>query len=106
MLGDCGAGPGQANPSGKYLLMWASQNTTELDEVDWTDKKIVSTGQYIPFSNARFGPAGRLIYARYYTGSGYKIEISGFDPTTVSVTPGGSISVPSGLDDFYTAVRY
>jgi hypothetical protein len=106
MLADCGAGPGEASPSGKYLLMWASQSTTELDEVDWTDKKIVSTGQYVPFANARFGPGGRLIYARYYTSSGYEIEISGFDPSTVSVTRGGSISVPSGLDDFYTAVRY
>lgn len=74
--------------------------------MDWTNKKIVSTGHYVPYANATFGPGGSLIYARVDTSSGYNIEISGFDPSTGAVTSGGSITVPSGLDDFYTALRY
>jgi hypothetical protein len=106
MLADCAAGPGQANPTGKYLLMWVSQSTSEIDEVDWSTNKIVSTGHYLPYANATFGPGGSLVYAVNYVGTGYDIEIYGFDSSTGAVTAGGSISVPSGLDSYYTALRY
>jgi hypothetical protein len=106
MLAACGAGPGVAHPSGQYLLMWTSQTTTEVDKVEFSQRKIADTGNYIPYANATFGPGGTLIYAANYAGSGYSIEIYGFNATTGAVTPGGSISVPSGLDSYYAVKRH
>ena len=106
MLEACGNAGGFVHPSGKYLFMQISQDTTQIERVELSQHKIVDTGNYIPFSFGRFSPDGSLIYANLNQSTGYYIEIYGFNATTSAVQPGGAIYAPSGFDAYFTAERY
>jgi len=105
MLEACGYSGGVVHPSAKYVFMAITGDTTQIDRVELSHKKIVDTGNYIPYSVGQFSPDGTLVYAGSPESSGYEIEIYGFDVATGNVTPGGAIPVPSNLDPFYVAVR-
>lgn len=108
MLEACGNSLGVAHPSGEYVFMAIAQDTTQIDRVDLTDKKIVDTGNYIPGGlvyglTSEFSPDGTLVYATSQSNGGYTIQVFGFNVATSVVTPGGTIG-HSG--PFYTAERY
>jgi len=106
MLEACGNTGGFVHPSGKYLFMQISQDTTQIDRVELGQHKIVDTGNYIPYAFGRFSPDGSLVYAILSQSSGYLIEIYGFNATSSAVRPGGAIYVPSGFDSYFVAERY
>jgi hypothetical protein len=106
MLEACGNATGVAHPSGKYLFMQISQDTTQIERVEVWQHKIVDTGNYIPYQFGRFSPDGSLVYGILNQGTSYTLEIYGFNQSTSAVTPGGAIFVPSGLDSYFVAERY
>ena len=106
MLEACGNAGGYVHPSGKYLFMAITQDTTQIDRVELGQHKIVDTGNYIPYQFGRFSPDGSLVYAILNQTSGYLLEIYGFSATTSAVRPGGAIYVPSGFDSYFVAERY
>jgi hypothetical protein len=107
MLEACGSATGVAHPSGKFVFMGISSDTTQIDRVELSAHKIVDTGNYIPYQFARFSPDGSLAYGINNLSSGdYYIEISGFNVATSGVAPGGAIYVPSGLGPWIVAERY
>ena len=109
MLQACGYASGVAHPSGKYIFMEISGDTTQIDKLDLGAKKIVDTSHYIPYRFLGvFSPDGTIAYADNYTyGTNYYyVEIYGFDVATSNVTPGGVIYIPSSLDPFFVAQRY
>ena len=106
MLEACGNAGGVAHPSGKYLFMQISADTTQIERVELGQHKIVDTGNYIPYQFGRFSPDGSLVYGFLNQSSGYTLEIYGFNQTTSTVTPGGAIFVPSGFDPYFVAERY
>jgi hypothetical protein len=108
MLEACGYASGAAvHPSGKYVFMTISQDSAQIDKVELSQKKIVDTGNYIPYQFGQFSPDGTLVYGIYNSSPGYYLEIFGFNVATSAVTTGGYvISVPSGLDPYFVAQRY
>jgi hypothetical protein len=106
MLEACGYGGGVVHPSGRYLFMQISEDTTQIERVELGQHKIVATGNYIPYAVGRFSPDGSLVYAVLSQSSGYLIEIYGFNATSSAVRPGGAIYVPSGFDSYFAAERY
>jgi hypothetical protein len=108
MLQACGNSWGWVHPSGKYVFMDISQDSTQIDQVDLSTKQIVDTGSYIPYSfYGQFSPDGTLVYATYnFNTTQYYIEISGFDASNGSVTQGGVIEVTNNLDSFFVGQRY
>ena len=107
MLEACGYSSGVANPSGKYVFMGISQNSTQIEKVDLSEKKIVATPNYIPYAINGFSPDGTLVYSNNWSwdGSYYDLEIYGFDLTTSNVTPGGYINLPAA-DYYFVAERH
>jgi hypothetical protein len=108
MLEACGSSLGVAHPSGEYVFMAIAQDTTQIDRVDLTDKKIVDTGNYIPGGlvyglTSEFSPDGTLVYATSQSNGSFSIQVFGFNVATSAVTPGEMIG-HSG--PFYTAERY
>jgi hypothetical protein len=66
MLQACGYAGGFAHPSGKYIFMEISQDTTQIDKVELGAKKIVDTSHYIPYRFfGVFSPDGTIAYADY-----------------------------------------
>jgi len=106
MLEACGNVGGYVHPSGKYLFMRISQDTTQIERVELYQHKIVDTGNYIPYQFGRFSPDGDLVYGVLNQSTGYTLQIYGFDTTTSAVRPGGAIYVPSGFDAYFVAERY
>jgi hypothetical protein len=108
MLQACGYAGGVAHPSGKYIFMGISQDTTQIDKVELGAKKIVDTSHYIPYRfYGVFSPDGTVAYATYnYSTTFWYVEIYGFDVATSNVTPGGVIYIPSAFDVFFVAQRY
>jgi hypothetical protein len=107
MLEACGyLSGGLAHPSGKYVFLGISPSATQIERVELNAKKIVDTSNYIPYGVAGFSPDGTIAYGVNYSNPGYYIEIYGFNVDTAAVTPGGIIGVPSGVDSWYTAMRY
>ena len=108
MLQACGYAGGVAHPSGKYIFMEISQDTTQIDKVEQGAKKIVDTSHYIPYRfYGVFSLDGTVTYSFYsYSYTFYYVEIYGFDVATSNVTPGGSIYIPSAFDPFFVAQRY
>jgi hypothetical protein len=111
MLESCGYATGTAHPSGEYIFMSDTQNFTEIDRVELNAKKIVDTGNYIPYSfgslaiAGQFSPNGTIVYATSPVISGsYGIQIYGFNVATAAVTAGGAIPVPE-LDFFLATQR-
>ena len=95
------------HPSAKYVFTQLSDNTMHVDQVDLKAKKIVDTGNYIPTVTWRvvFSPDGTVVYDPVSSGSGYNLDIFGFDIATSKLTQGGSIYVPNALDSFFVAQR-
>ncbi len=54
MLEACGYASGVAHPSGKYVFMAISQDSTQIDKVEISQKKIVDTSNYIPVELSAF----------------------------------------------------
>jgi hypothetical protein len=109
MLEACGNATGVMHPSGKYVFMAISQDSTQIDKVETNEKKIVDTSNYIPYTlqyGGQFSPDGTIVYALSNNVSSYDIEIYGFDEATSAVTLGGVIGVPSLFDPFFVAERY
>ena len=108
MLEACGDAVGVAHPSGEYVFMAIAQDTTQIERVDPTDKKIVDTGNYISGAltyglTSEFSPDGTLVYATSQSNGSYTIQVFGFNVSTSAVTPGAVID-HSG--PFYAAERY
>jgi hypothetical protein len=108
MLEACGFASGAVvHPSGKYIFMTISQDSVQIDKIELGQKKIVDTGNYIPYQFGQFSPDGTMVYGIYNSTPGYYIEIFGFNAGTSAVTTNGYvISVPSGLDSYFVAQRY
>jgi hypothetical protein len=106
MLEACGYAGGVAHPSGKYVFMGISQDSTQIDKVELSAKKIVDTSNYIPYRFGQFSPDGSLVYGLYDSSPGYYIEIYGFNVNTGAVVAGGIIGVPSAFDPYFVAERY
>jgi hypothetical protein len=105
MLEACGYTGGVVHPSGKYIFMAITADSTQIDRVELSQQNIVDTGNYIPYPFSQFSPDGTLAYA-FSNISGYEqIEIYGFDAVTGSVTPGEGVYVPSNFVGFYVAER-
>jgi hypothetical protein len=107
MLQACGNSRGWVHPSGQYVFMDISQDSTQIEQVDLSAKTIVDTSHYIPYAfYGQFSPDGTVVYPTYNFGTQYYIEIFGFDRANANVTQGGIIDVPSNLDSFFVAQRY
>jgi hypothetical protein len=107
MLQACGYAGGVAHPSGKYVFMGITQDSTQIDRVELGAHKIVDTTNYIPYRFGQFSPDGTLVYGVYDPYPAYNIEIYGFNVATGAVrTNGGVIALPSDLDSWFTAQRY
>jgi hypothetical protein len=94
------------HPSGKYLFLQIAQDVSQIARIELSAKKIVDTGNYIPYRVRELSPDGSLAYAISDGTANYFVEIYGFNAANGAVTPGGSIFVPSGLDPFYSAERF
>ncbi len=104
MLAVCGDFErGLAHPSAKYVFLTNPQ-LTEIDKLETSEKAIVSASS-IPYEVQQFSPDGSIAYAVNDVGTAFQIEIYGFDTSNGTVTQGGTISVPSGLDSWWTAQR-
>jgi hypothetical protein len=108
MLEACGFASGAVvHPSGKYVFTLISPNSVQIDKVQLSQKKIVDTGNYIPYQFGQFSPDGTLVYGIYNSSPGYYIEIFGFNVSTSAVTTNGYvISVPSAADSYFVAQRF
>jgi hypothetical protein len=106
MLQACGYDAGRAHPSGEYVFMFNSQGATEVDKVEPSQKKIVGPTSSIPYEVQQFSPDGTIAYAANDVNGALEIEIYGFSVSTGSLTAGGTISVPSDLDSWFTAQRH
>ena len=117
MLAACGALNGVvAHPSGKYIFIGNSNDSaTDIEKVDYSEKKIVDTGNQVPFSLGQSGPAfspdGTLVFGANYNGSGYYLQANAFNVSTSQVTNGAQISVGSSgaynsPDPYFTATRF
>jgi hypothetical protein len=79
----------------------------QIDKVELSQKKIVDTGNYIPYQFGQFSPDGTLVYGIYNSSPGYYIEIFGFNVSTSAVmTNGYVISVSSAADSYFVAQRF
>jgi hypothetical protein len=106
MLQACGYDRGHAHPSGQYVFMFDAQGATEVDKVELSQKKIIGPTSSTPYEVQQFSPDGTIAYAANDVNGALLIEIYGFSVSTGALTPGGTISVPSDLDSWFTAQRY
>jgi hypothetical protein len=117
MLAACGALNGVVvHPSGQYLFIGNSNSSaTEIEKIDYSQKKIVDTGNQVLYTLGTFGPPfspdGSLVFGLNYTGPGYYLQVSGFNVSTAQVTSGATIWVPSSgpnnLENaYFTATRF
>ena len=120
MLAACGALNGVVvHPSGQYLFIGNSNSSaTEIEKIDYSQKKIVDTGnqvRYIQDISGQLGPPfspdGTLVFTTNYTGYGYYLQVSGFNVSTAQVTSGATIYAPSSgpnnLENaYFTATRF
>jgi hypothetical protein len=108
MLEACGyASSYVVHPSGKYIFTAISGDVSQIDKIELSQKKIVDTGNYIPYLFGQFSPDGTLVYGIYNPGTEYYIEIFGFNAATSAVTTSGYyIYVPWWLDPYFVAQRY
>jgi hypothetical protein len=105
MLEACGNATGVAHPSGKYVFMQISPDTTQIERVELGQHKIVDTGNYFPYQLGRFSPDGSLLYGYRYQSPGYILQIYGFNQSTSAVTQGGQIYAPD-YGPYVAAERY
>jgi hypothetical protein len=105
MLEACGNATGVAHPSGKYVFMQISPDTTQIERVELGQHKIVDTGNYFPYQLGRLSPDGSLLYGYRYQSPGYILQIYGFNQSTSAVTQGGQIYAPD-YGPYVAAERY
>jgi hypothetical protein len=106
MLEACGYAGGVAHPSGKYVFMEITQDSTQIDKVELSARKIVDTSYYIPYQFRQFSPDGTLVYGTLNSSPGFYIEIYGFNISTGAVRAGGIIGVPATFDPWFAAERH
>jgi hypothetical protein len=117
MLAACGAPNGEvAHPSGQYLFIGnSSGSATEIEKIDYSGKKIVDTGNQVPYTFGGFGPPfspdGTLAFTAVSTSSGYDLQANKFNVSTSQVTSGAQLSVGSSgpyniPNVYYTATRF
>jgi hypothetical protein len=53
------------HPSGKYLFLRIAQDVFQIARIELSAKKIVDTGNYVPYRVRTLSPDGSLIYAIY-----------------------------------------
>jgi hypothetical protein len=94
-----------AHPSGEYVFMLDSTNVTDIGQVNLTTQQITQTSS-IPYEVQQFSPDGSIAYGVNDVNGALDIEIYGFSTASGQVTQGGTISVPSDLDSWFTAERY
>jgi hypothetical protein len=86
--------------------MFNPQGATEVDKVELSQKKIVGPTGSTPYEVQQFSPDGMIAYAVNDVNGALEIEIYGFSLSTGALTLGGTISVPSDLDSWFTGERY
>ena len=96
---------GLAHPSGKYVFLTDPTNVTDIGAVNLSTQQITQTSS-IPYEVQQFSPDGTIAYGVNDVNSALDIEIYGFDVATGDVRQGGTISVPSDLDSWFSAERY
>lgn len=96
---------GLAHPSGQYVFLTDSSNTTDVGAVDLSTETIRGPVSSIPYEVQQFSPDGSLVYGVNDVGNAMDLEIYGFDASNGSVTQGGTISVPSVLDSWWPEER-
>jgi hypothetical protein len=94
-----------AHPSGEYVFLLDSTNTTDIGKVNLSAKQIAQTSS-IPYEVQQFSPDGTIAYAANDMNTALEIEIYGFNVGSGQATQGGTISVPSDLDSWFAADRY
>jgi hypothetical protein len=117
MLAACGAPNGEvAHPSGRYLFIGNSSGfATEIEKIDYSGKKIVDTGNQVPYTLGGFGPPfspdGTLVFTTNFSGTGYNLQANAFNVTTSLVTNGAQLYVGSSgpynvPSSYFTATRH
>jgi hypothetical protein len=97
---------GLAHPSGEYVFLFDSTtNITDIGQVNLSTQQITQTSS-IPYEVQQFSPDGTVAYGVNDVNGALDIEIYGFSVASGQVTQGGTISVPSDLDSWFTAERY
>jgi hypothetical protein len=105
MLKACGNDGGIAHPSGNWIFFFNAQGATVVGEVKLSNHKITGPFSPIPYEVQQFSPDGTIAYAANDVNTALNVEIYGFNQSSGSLTKGGTISVPSDLDSWFTAQR-
>lgn len=71
-----------------------------------SSRQIVPDSSSIPYEVQAFSPDGTIAYGANDVNGALDIEVYGFNAATGAVTQGGTISVPSDLDSWFTAERF
>lgn len=117
MLAACGAPNGEvAHPSGQYLFIGnSSGSATQIEKIDYSEKKFVDTGNKLPSTFNGYGPPfspdGTLAFTGINTSSGYDLQANAFNVSTSQVKTGAQLSVGSSgpyniPDAYFTATRF
>jgi hypothetical protein len=96
---------GLAHPSGKYVFLTDPTNVTDIGAVNLSTQQITQTSS-IPYEVQQFSPNGTIAYGVNDVNGALDIEIYGFNVGTGDVRQGGTISVPSDFDSWFSAERY
>jgi DNA-binding beta-propeller fold protein YncE len=105
MLAACGTLNGVVvHPSGQYLFIGNSNiSATEIEKIDYSQKKIVDTGNQVPYIQDISGqlgpplsPNGTPVFTTNYKSHGYYLQVSGFNVST-GLTSGATIYAPSSI---------
>jgi hypothetical protein len=94
-----------AHPAGQYVFLFDSTNITDIGQVNLSTQQITQTSS-IPYEVQQFSPDGSIAYGVNDVNGALTIEIYGFSIASGQVTQGGTISVPSDLDSWFTAERF
>jgi hypothetical protein len=104
------------HPSGRYIFIGNSNGSaTEIEKIDYSEKKIVDTGNQLPNTFNGFGPPfspdGTLAFTATNTSSGYELQANAFNVSTSQVTNGAQLSVGSSgpyniQNAYFTATRF
>jgi hypothetical protein len=96
----------RVHPSAQYVFLTDPTSTTYIGQVNLSSRQIVPDSSSIPYEVQAFSPDGTIAYGANDVNGALDIEIYGFNAGTGVVTQGGTISVPSDLDSWFTAERY
>jgi hypothetical protein len=93
------------NPSGQYVFLTDPTSTTYIVKVNLTSRRLLPQSSSIPYEVQEFSPDGDIAYGVNDVNGALEIEIYAFNVSNGDVTQGGTISVPSDLDSWWTAQR-